>query len=265
MKYWIITALLFISSEVFALVTDSLSLSLALVEKKIFQTQDPLRVNELLVAKSDIEVDNNRPEDAIRTLRRIDTLHFSTGSYNAYYFKLSLASILSTQFDQALEELSRIRPQNDSELSEIRFLTVFILNEMENFEDCNAALIRDSMASTCTAVSPTSIPLHPAYKDPGKAFRLSSFLPGAGQTYAGHFGKGLLSFALTAGFMTFGVYNFIDGYYAMSVVSGLFPALKFYQGGKRLSESLALKYNSEKTMELKRLYRSQIYMLNDCK
>lgn len=264
MKYWIIITFLLISNKIISAENDSIYLSLALLEKQVFQARDINRINELLFEKSNLQVENNLSNEAIRTLERIDTTLFREEEKSFYFYKLSLAMILSGQFDEALQELEEINPPNDSVKKEVAFLAIFIQNELENFEECKAGLIDEELRLKCMTKSDSLLPTKINRKDPAKASHLSAIFPGAGQIYAGKFSKGLLSFTLTAGFATFGVYNFINCYYGMSIVSGLFPALKFYSGGKRLAESLVEKQNSKRTMELKHRYRLLIYTLKNC-
>jgi TM2 domain-containing membrane protein YozV len=264
MKYWIIIVFSFISNKIIGAERDSVYLTLALLEKKIFHSNEINKINEILYEKSTLQLEIDESDEAIQSLMRIDTILFTEEEKSFYHYKLSIARILSGQFDQALQELEEIKTQNDSTQKEIFFLEIFIQNELENFEECKSSLMEENLRLKCNSKTDSLLPIKINRKDPLKASHLSAFLPGTGQIYTGNFGKGLLSFGLTTGFTAFGVFNFIEGYYAMSVVSGLFPALKFYSGGKRLAENLAEKHNSKKTMELKQLYRKHIYNLQNC-
>ncbi len=264
MKYWIIIVFSFISNKIIGAERDSVYLTLALLEKQIYHSKDIDKINEILYEKSNLQIEIDESDEAIESLKRIDTTFFREEEKSFYHYKLSIARTLFGQFDQALQELEEIKVQNDSIQKEIVFLEIFIQNELENFEECKSSLIEEDLRLKCNSKADSLLPIKINRKDPIRASHLSAFFPGAGQIYTGNFGKGLLSFGLTAGFAAFGVFNFIDGYYAMSVVSGLFPALKFYSGGKRLAENLAEKQNSKKTMELKQLYRKHIYNLHNC-
>ncbi len=264
MRYWILILFSLISNNIISADKDSVFLTLALLEKQIFHADDVVKKNELLFEKSNLQIEIDESDEAIQSLKRIDTIFFQEEEKSFYHYKLSIARILSGQFDQALQELEEINFQNDSAQKEITFLEIFIQNELENFEESKARLIKESFRLICITNSDSLLPIKINRKDPTKASHLSAIIPGAGQVYAGSFGKGLLSFGLTTGFAAFGVFNFINYYYGMSVVSGFFPALKFYSGGKRLAENLAEKQNSKKTIELKQLYRKHIYNLHHC-
>lgn len=96
--------------------------------------------------------------------------------------------------------------------------------------------------------------LQPRLKDPDKAARLSTFLPGAGQFYTKNYGEGIFSFmslAVTAGVMVVGV---VYQYYFTSIFVGNLLIAKFYQGGVKRSEFLANKYNYKKA----KIYNEQL-------
>ena len=77
-------------------------------------------------------LDNDQPQEAIRTLERIDTSVLSTNERLTYHHQLVIAKILIQEFDQAFTELEKMVSPNDSVEMEIRFLYAFILNELEN-------------------------------------------------------------------------------------------------------------------------------------
>lgn len=83
----------------------------------------------------------------------------------------------------------------------------------------------------------------PRIKNPEKAARLSTFLPGAGQIYAGYPGEGIFSLAaigVLASGMAVGV---VYQYYFSSVFMGNILIGKFYQGGIKRAEFLTEKRN----------------------
>lgn len=86
----------------------------------------------------------------------------------------------------------------------------------------------------------------PKLKDPEKASRLSTFLPGAGQFYTRNYSEGIFSFlslAVTTGAMVTGI---VFQYYFTSIFVGNLLIGKFYLGGVKRSEFLAEKYNYKK-------------------
>lgn len=263
MKYWIIIACSLANINLFA-ETDSLSLALVQLEKKIFLSGDKNLQNQWLIEKSELQLTNDKPEASVISLRRIDTTYYSAKEKTKYYLDITLSLLLSGKTDEAFSELTKINFVDDTIEGKIIFLIAFISNEEENFEECKTTLLTDSAMYHCNNSLVSALSTESKTKNPDKARHLSAVLPGAGQIYAGKFWKGLLSFTLTAGFATFGYYNAIHEYYAMSAVSGLYPTLKFYFGGKRLAERLTEDYNDNERAKLKSAYRKQIYESYNC-
>ncbi len=263
MKFWIIITASLISIQINASSLNANDLSLALIEKSIFESNETGKINSLLLDKSSMEIELNRFDDAIRTISRIDTTVYSGEQINEYHWRRSMYLTLSEKFDQAMNELDQITSFNDSINNRVLLLKAFIFNEIENFEACRNLLISEKRYSNCLADT-ISLPVDANLKNPNTASRASGFFPGAGQFYAGKPMKGVLSFVLTAGFLSFGIYNFSQEFYVMSVVSGLFPSLKFYAGGKRLAYRLTEKENAARIQNIKMMYRNKIYELENC-
>jgi len=263
MKYWIIIILLFQINHSSA-TSDSLYLSLALIEKNIFESDDIQNVNDLLFTKSDIYLQNELNELSIYTLQRIDTTKLSRNGCNEYYLRYAFSLTMNNNFDQAFNELAKITNENEGQNKDKIFLQSFVLNEMELFAESKKMILSDSISKTCLDSSALNLPETISLKNPAKAYRLSGYFPGVGQTYAGNFWKGALSLTLTAGFATFGIYNFTNEFYVMGIVSGLYPGMKFYAGGKKLAEKNAEEENSKKLELLKIEYRKMLYRYRDC-
>jgi hypothetical protein len=263
MKYWIIILFLLQINSSFA-ASDSLDLSLAMIEKNIYDSHDVNEVNNLLYKKSDIYFQNDLSGQSINTLRRIDTSGFSSNDLNSYFLKCAFSLTMDKKFDQAFDELEKIKDETNQIHSQKIFLQSFVLNEMEQFSESKKMVLSDSLSTACIDSSINNLKENINTKNPDKAYRLSGYFPGAGQAYAGNFWKGLLSFTLTAGSAAFGVYNIANDFYVMGVVSGLYPGLKFYSGGKRLAEKIAIEENTKKTEQLKTEYRNMLYQYYEC-
>jgi hypothetical protein len=83
----------------------------------------------------------------------------------------------------------------------------------------------------------------PKYKSEKKAGKLSSFLPGTGQIYAGYFAEGAVSVLFQLAGLSFGVYSFFIKNYITSVLIGYSFFQKFYLGGVQRAEFLVRKRN----------------------
>ncbi len=88
-------------------------------------------------------------------------------------------------------------------------------------------------------------------RDPLRAQNLSLWIPGTGQWYAGHFGKGLLSGSIQTGIVAFTGWSFYTGYFFSGTLTGATLFYTFYLGGARYAKKLAGKTNDEVTTKMK--------------
>ncbi len=129
------------------------------------------------------------------------------------------------------------------------------LAESERWQQCKEELIAANCCSDSASLTYVQqLPEVYNYITPEDCSRLSGYLPGLGAIKAGYPVKGITSFVIQAGLIAFTGYNFYGGYYITGSVSGVLPFLKFYSGGKRLSERLAEKHNQKEKDNLKRKY-----------
>jgi len=89
----------------------------------------------------------------------------------------------------------------------------------------------------------------PDIKKTATARKLSTFLPGAGQIYAGYFGEGVMNFLLQIICLATGAYGFYSGYYFTGYLVGLGLFQKFYFGGVKRAVFLTRKKNFKKKQE----------------
>lgn len=149
--------------------------------------------------------------------------------------------------------------EEEGHAKQIELMTLYALNETENWKSCKAEMINYVSKTDSTRIKEIELlPEAYNYKSPVKSRRLSAFLPGLGEIYAGYPAKGITSFVLNAGFLVFAGYNFYWGYYITGYVAGIFPMTKFYGGGKRLSANLADYHNLEKSGKIKKQYSDEI-------
>lgn len=99
------------------------------------------------------------------------------------------------------------------------------------------------------------------YKSPGTALKLSSYLPGLGEIYAGNIGKGLTSFIIHAGLIWFAYEQYVAAFYITGTFAGVYPLYRFYNGGRNLSYKLALQYNEAQDWKLRKQYQTIIRKL----
>lgn len=143
--------------------------------------------------------------------------------------------------------------------SQIELMRLYALNQTQNWTECKTKMLTYvNKTDSLKRKEIIALPETYTYKDPEKSRRLSSYLPGLGEIYSGYPGKGITSFILTAGFLTFAGYNFYLQYYVTGCLSGLYPVKRFYSGGKRLSVTLANRHNDECANRIKKQYSVEI-------
>lgn len=173
------------------------------------------------------------------------------------YEKMMTYFLAGRYIDCSTIEMSR--GEADTLYNNYLAMKLYSFDESEQWDSCKNLLLKLCPAIDTDRINEIKkLPVSYRYKDPGKANRLSSVLPGLGMIYAGYPFRGITSFVLTAGSVVFGVYNIYYGYYVTSVVFGAYPYLRFHTGGRRLSEVLAYRHNYIEAGKLKKKYREEI-------
>jgi len=261
MKYWIITIL---SLQSFLAEAQKMDTVLAgkLLEKEVlfFVSQTDSEKYASLIDKAGLQRSHGNYEKALTELDRAEPFSSDEKRKTALKYEKMLNYFLSDQFSQCAsveftsEEAARINKRK--EYFSMRF---FSLNETEQWSKC-----REELLTYCTSCDSnnirqiSSLPVTYDYINPEHCKKLSSFVPGLGIAQAGKPFKAATSVILQAGFAVFAGYNFYAGYYAMGIVSGVFPLMKFHKGGNRLSTRLAYDRNEKEKRKLKALYSEEI-------
>lgn len=92
----------------------------------------------------------------------------------------------------------------------------------------------------------------PNLKDPERAMALSTFIPGAGQIYAGYTGEGLLNLGLHLASLSVAGYAGYHGFYITGYIAGLATFQKFYFGSRERAYNLAEEYNKKQLQQFNR-------------
>jgi hypothetical protein len=170
-------------------------------------------------------------------------------------FKTALASYLNSNFGEAESQVIQAKSfiSDTNLVYQIYPLYVLILNESRKYEEAKHALIayvkhhvKDSLSSLKLIKEIESyyqLGKIPIMKNPEKAKKLSMFLPGTGQIYAGYFWEGALNVSLQLvglGFTGLCIWN---KYYFTGAFVGFSIFQKFYGGGMNRAQFLAEKRN----------------------
>ncbi|WP_229368479.1 hypothetical protein [Fibrisoma limi] len=156
-----------------------------------------------------------------------------------------LCAYLAGQFENTRSLLERLPVEHPgapySPLLEC--IRVFTLNELHRWAEAAVAYREAIGRLGADTTSDDPYRRLPKLKRESKAQWLSTFLPGAGQLYAGKPGEAILSILVQSAGLYFGVTSFLNAYYlsAWGVGAALFGS--FHAGGVRRSQALVRQYN----------------------
>jgi len=174
-----------------------------------------------------------------------------------------LCAYLAGQFENTLSLVERL-PYLYPDVPPAPFLLavrILALNELQRWPQADTAY--HELAALVRA-EPTQANLYantPRLKSEKKAQWLSTFIPGAGQLYAGRPGEAALSVLVQSAGLYFGVASFVQGYYlsAWGVGAGLFGS--FHAGGVRRAEVLVRQRNQKHANAFNARARQQVLTL----
>lgn len=128
------------------------------------------------------------------------------------------------------------------DVNTFKFLTLISLGRLAEAEQTLLELEQQGQfnASERKLMAPSDWKL----KDPQKAYNLSLFLPGVGQMYAGHFGRGLVSGGVQLALVGFTAWHLYHGYFFTGGMTGAAFFYTFYLGGARHARDLANRRNN---------------------
>ncbi len=159
-----------------------------------------------------------------------------------------LCAYLAGQFENTIsltDRIAYIHP--DLPLSPVtQAVRILSLNELQRWPEAAAYFKRLAYGSGQDTTLITAYDQLPKLKSAKKAQWLSTFIPGAGQFYAGRPGEAVLSILVQSAGLYFGVVSFMQHYYlsAWGVGAALFGS--FHAGGVRRAEVLVNQYNAKK-------------------
>lgn len=258
MKYWITIILIYTLSITKAQSLND-SLLLELEHQFWLAKNDSVKFNALL-NKADVLYTSGNVKAAANELYRSQEFAKTYYQQTVINYKKMLFEFVLKQY--AFVHQTQLTPQaatSINKLQEYELMYLFSLNETQYWERCKDSLLKlCSNCSTTLKDSITALPVVYDYLSPEKAELLSAFLPGLGQTYSTYPLKGFTSLVLNSGFIYITTYAILNSYYVTAVVYGIFPLLKFYNGGKRLSGKLANNKNEIRKQALQEHYKKVI-------
>ncbi len=235
-----------------SIIVDKENKQLLFLEYSIWKTQDTTLKVKLIFKKASLLKNTSRYNEACDELERIK--HNYSFNQNEVNYQLALNHFLSYKYDKAYNDLLDIPDTLRYSDKNIKLLWLLILVGKHEWDNCKKYLLMFSDTTQLTINNINKLPTYIKYKSPVKASRMSSYLPGLGQIYAGYPLKGIISFSLNAGFVFLATEEYINKYFISGTVFGAYPFLRFYIGGRQLSYKLAIKHNETKENKLKERY-----------
>lgn len=217
-------------------------------------TSNSLRTQALL-RKADCYLARQDFAGAEQCLSRLMYYELSDSLQYEARYKSALAAYLNASFEAAESQILQARAFIADSMLVMQAMPLYalILNESGRWTEARQVLIdyvqarnirteekQQLLAEIENLYTPKNIP---RLKNMEKANRLSTFLPGTGQIYAGYWGEGILNVSLQAvglGITVLGIWN---KYYFTGAFLGFSFFQKFYMGGINRTAFLVNKRN----------------------
>jgi len=190
-------------------------------------------------------------QKSFETLQRTDAFALPDTLRAAVKYETVLNAYLAGLFKEAELELKQYEhtTPDTAQTNQLLFLKILTLNELQKWAEAKTCLEQYLVLRRLPphlANEYYAFMKNPRLRNPQKARRLSTFMPGIGQIYGGNVGQGVLSAGLQAGFLAFGVYHFWQGFYVTGFTTGFALFQAFYFGGIENAEQATVKKNKQK-------------------
>ncbi|MFO7873225.1 MAG: tetratricopeptide repeat protein [Bacteroidales bacterium] len=235
---------------------DFFEASIAL-ERIIYMSEDPRERVLANLKKADALKQMGDFARARRDLQRSMTYRADDALQKEVLYQLAFCAFMDGDYEGANGILMQVRHAYEDLVSQ-RFLLLegMVMVEQSRWEELRRHVVEwvekaaehpgllDEVKSRYDSLMDDPGP--PEMKNPERARLLSTFLPGAGQIYAGETGWGLLNAASQlTGLAAFGVLAW-QGYYMAGIFAGLGSFQAFYFGGIRQAGDFAEEYNNSR-------------------
>ena len=260
MKYYSIIWLLILTvgNRSFASIPDTTMEKLLRIETAIFHSYNNDSIFNLLYNKAIVYKTLKMYKEALATLERKSPSkdHFL---YEKYIFQKALLFFFINDFGNAWWTIQEYAGTSD----EWVLLKLKICLENEDFKTAKGVLYEYYKAKSLPGENLNILPDSLLAKDPLKYKRMSTWLPGLGQTLAGYPVKGITAFTLNTAFAGLSIWCFVNGYFITGSFSGIMPFYRFYRGNRLQTFHLIENLNHKKTKELSDLYYKEFLKLKN--
>lgn len=220
-------------------------------ERLIFQQPASTKLKKYQYRKALCYRYLKRYPDALNELNRISLFNAADTLQVQVLYEKALNLLLTGKQQEALWNIQRIEMVYKPKAlnKDIIPLKILVLNNNREWNKAQEALhhlventVKDKNKQTFWKDSINQLYNKkniPKNYSEEKARNWSRFIPGAGQTYAGHFWEGAGSFLLNAAAIGLGIHQLWKGFYFTAYIGGLSIFYKSYFGGMERSANLA--------------------------
>ena len=158
-----------------------------------------------------------------------------------------VCAYLSGNYENAVSAIEQANIQFSSRKPDAKLLLIKVLslNKLQQWNKAEKAYISFFNAGNDAANYENPYLKLPRLKSVNKAQWLSTFIPGAGQLYAGKPLEALVSIIIQGAGLYYGITSFLDHYYLSAWLAGAGLFGSFHMGGVRRSEVLVNQYNQK--------------------
>jgi TM2 domain-containing membrane protein YozV len=232
-------------------------------ERLLFDNADPKEQLLAVLGKTQCLKQEGAFDQALTFLNNWQSYPFPDSDLVRIHAQQVLCSYLGGHFENVVSLLERWPYEHKEVLPApwLAVLRILSLNELRRWKEAGEAyhtFIAERHTATDLADLYASLPRQ---KSVNKAQALSTFIPGAGQFYAGRPGEAIFSILVQAAGIYFGVLSFEQHYYVSAWLIGAALFGAFHMGGVRRAEVLVEQYNRKKMLEFNGRVREQLLSL----
>ena len=241
-------------------------------ERVLFGNSDPQQQMAAIMGKTQCLKQEGQYDPAVSFLETWQASRFPDSDLAKIQYQLIFCTYLGGHFENVLSLVDRWPYEHAGQSPDplLVVLKILSLNELQRWKeagDSYHALMAEQLGKPHRPGSPNMerppdlYAQLPHLKSVSKAVALATFIPGAGQFYAGKPGEAIFSILVQAAGIYFAVLSFEQHYYvsAWLVGAALFGA--FHMGGVRRSEVLVQRYNRKKIIAFNARVREQLVAL----
>ncbi|HEY4063334.1 MAG TPA: hypothetical protein VGM30_15615 [Puia sp.] len=232
-------------------------------ERVLFENNDPHQQVAAIQGKTECLKQEGLFDPAVSFLENWQAFPFPDSDRAGIHYQLILCTYLGGHFESVVSLVDRW-PHEQAGVSPaplLGILKILSLNELERWKEAGDAYRSFIAARQLSAAPPDLYTQIPHLKSVSKAEALSTFIPGAGQFYAGRPGEAIFSILVQAAGIYFGVLSFEQHYYVSAWLIGAALFGAFHMGGVRRAEVLVQRYNRKKTIAFNEKVRTQLLSL----